>query len=120
MSKKVYNASKNNKTYFSRQTAPKTFDLNASIYFWKRDSLLKDKIQSKDLFIMPAERSIDIDDQLDFEIVSYLIKNNNYKKLFLNVIFFYNLFIVAYALIPSVFSPGLGKIFTVGISKTHA
>ena len=81
--KSFYNASKNNKIYFSRQTAPKTFDLNASIYFWKRDSLLKDKIQSKDLFIMPAERSIDIDDQLDFEIVSYLIKkNNNYKKLF--------------------------------------
>ena len=32
---------------------------------------------------MPAERSIDIDDQLDFEIVSYLIKkNNNYNDAF--------------------------------------
>ena len=28
------------------------------------------------LFIMPEERSIDIDTELDFEIVKFLMKNN--------------------------------------------
>lgn len=70
--------------YLSRQAAPQTYDLNASIYFWKRNVLINNSISKKDIFIMPEDRSIDIDSKLDFEIVSYLIKKKFqiYKKIF--------------------------------------
>ncbi len=49
--------------------------MNASMYFWKRDSLLKRKRFGKNVGIyeMPRERSIDIDDALDLKIVRKLI-----------------------------------------------
>lgn len=61
----------------SRQQAPKVFDLNASIYIWKRSYLLKsNKLISKKtgVFIMPENRSYDIDSKLDLEIVRNLFK----------------------------------------------
>ena len=64
------------KLYISQENAPQTYDLNASIYFWKRNVLINNSISKKDIFIMPEDRSIDIDSKLDFEIVSYLIKKN--------------------------------------------
>lgn len=59
-----------------RQDAPKTFDMNASIYIWKRETILNEKslfLENTGLYEMPEERSIDIDSQLDFEIVSFLL-----------------------------------------------
>jgi len=73
----------------SRQQTPDTFDMNASIYIWNRKAILKSVISdNKDVFLkktslylMPEERSIDIDSPLDFKIVKYLIeRNNNAKK----------------------------------------
>tara|TARA_R110002126_G_C10488035_1_gene502898 strand:+ start:10584 stop:11285 length:702 start_codon:yes stop_codon:yes gene_type:complete len=61
-----------------RQDAPETFDMNASIYVWHRSAILNNSavISSKTgLYIMPEERSIDIDSELDFIIVSFLMKN---------------------------------------------
>jgi len=61
---------------FCRQDAPKAYDLNASIYAWQRLVLLECKtIFNKDtlLYIMPEERSIDIDSELDFEYVKLLM-----------------------------------------------
>lgn len=58
-----------------RQDAPKCFDMNASIYVWKRDSFFEElSIFTPDtiLYEMPEERSIDIDSELDFEFVSFL------------------------------------------------
>src|SRR5690606_12679869 len=50
---------------FRRQDAPSCFDLNASIYVWRRDVLLHGGdsaiSDSTALFPMPEERSIDID-----------------------------------------------------------
>ena len=45
---------------------------------------LNNSISKKDIFIMPEDRSIDIDSKLDFEILSYLIKKKFqiYKKIF--------------------------------------
>ena len=66
------------KRIVSRQLAPKVFDLNASIYIWKRYTLLNNKklINKKTgIFKMKAERSIDIDDKLDFKIVKYIFEN---------------------------------------------
>lgn len=58
-----------------RQDSPKCYDMNASIYVWKRDAFFKDTIFNHDTMIyeMPEERSIDIDNPLDFEFVEFLI-----------------------------------------------
>ena len=69
--------SKGMQKYTARQQVPKVFDINASIYFWKRDFLLKsNKIINKktSIFIMPFERSIDIDTREDLKIVKLLMK----------------------------------------------
>jgi CMP-N,N'-diacetyllegionaminic acid synthase len=61
-----------------RQDSPECFDLNASIYIWKRKAFYNNEtVISSDtsLFVMPEERSIDIDSELDFEIVTLLMKN---------------------------------------------
>ena len=60
-----------------RQDAPKIFDLNASIYIWSRKNLLSSKrlINEKTIFYkMPSISSIDIDNKLDFMMVSYILK----------------------------------------------
>jgi len=62
---------------FRRQDAPKCYDMNASIYVWKRDTLIaNDTVFFKDtqLYVMPIERSVDIDSELDFELVKLLIE----------------------------------------------
>ena len=58
-----------------RQDVPPTFDMNASIYVWKRDVLVADPrvfYPTTRLFEMPPARSHDIDSELDFELVSWL------------------------------------------------
>jgi CMP-N-acetylneuraminic acid synthetase len=58
-----------------RQDSPKCYDMNASIYIWRRETLLNatSVFDSKTiLYEMPEERSIDIDSELDFEFVSFL------------------------------------------------
>lgn len=63
------------KVIVRRQDAPKCYDMNASIYIWKREILLNSTsvFQPKTLlYEMPEERSIDIDSELDFEFVSFL------------------------------------------------
>lgn len=59
-----------------RQDAPKCYDMNASIYVWKRSSLIMQKsIFAHDtlLYEMPEDRSVDIDSELDFELVQLLM-----------------------------------------------
>lgn len=65
------------KPIFRRQDAPNCYDLNASIYAWKREALINHQTifnQDTLLYIMPEERSIDIDSELDFQFVEFLIK----------------------------------------------
>ncbi len=74
---KVILIKKTQREYLRRQDTPKTYDLNASIYIWKRESLLKNKSlfqKSTNIYIMPKSRSLDIDEELDFKIVSKLLK----------------------------------------------
>ena len=71
-----------------RQDAPKIYDMNASIYIWNRKTLinsesaigvLKRGVKNKTVFYeMPESRSIDIDSELDFKLVEFLLKR---KKL---------------------------------------
>ncbi|WP_029420721.1 cytidylyltransferase domain-containing protein [Alicyclobacillus macrosporangiidus] len=59
-----------------RQDAPVTYDLNASVYVWQRDSLFDCGTLFNPrtlLYVMPAERSLDIDTRLDFDLVEYVL-----------------------------------------------
>jgi CMP-N-acetylneuraminic acid synthetase len=61
--------------YVTRQSAPKVYDMNASIYVWWKDVLKNEKkifLKKSHIFVMPKERSIDIDDDLDFTIAEFL------------------------------------------------
>jgi CMP-N,N'-diacetyllegionaminic acid synthase len=65
-----------------RQDAPKSYDMNASIYIWTRETLLNHSsmfLNSTGLYIMPEERSIDIDTEIDFEFVNFLMKRNDVR-----------------------------------------
>ena len=60
-----------------RQDAPACFDMNASIYVWWRDGFLAHPAVFQDrtmLYEMPDERSLDIDSELDFAIVAFLLE----------------------------------------------
>ena len=83
VNKKVKKVKNINKKIFRRQDAPKTYDLNASIYIYNRKILIDSKLTIKFLekgekskvilYEMPEDRSIDIDSKLDFELVEFLI-----------------------------------------------
>lgn len=63
----------------NRQSAPQVFDMNASIYVWWKDIFKKKKctfLKRSQFYIMPKERSIDIDDCLDFKIAEMLLREN--------------------------------------------
>lgn len=64
-----------------RQDAPKCYDMNASVYVWQRNVLFKDStIFNNDtlLYEMPEERSIDIDSELDFEFVDFIMRADSF------------------------------------------
>lgn len=59
-----------------RQDSPKCFDMNASIYVWQRSALLENEslfTSTTRLFVMPRNRSLDIDSQEDFEMVEWMM-----------------------------------------------
>lgn len=59
-----------------RQDSPKCFDMNASFDIWRRDILLTSDTLftgNTGLYVMPEERSIDIDSELDWRIVEMLM-----------------------------------------------
>ncbi len=65
------------KTVVRRQDSPACFDMNASIYVWNRNVFMQSPsvfYEDTKLFVMPEERSIDIDTQLDFDIVNMLME----------------------------------------------
>ena len=75
---KVYLSKSLDESVVRRQDAPKSYDMNASIYIWKRDIILNKNtlfLEKTGLYVMPEERSIDIDTELDYKFVEFLIKN---------------------------------------------
>ncbi|OGT37990.1 MAG: flagellar modification protein B [Gammaproteobacteria bacterium RIFCSPHIGHO2_12_FULL_37_14] len=61
-----------------RQDAPLCYDMNSSIYIWKREELLQCQrvITNRTLlYVMPEERSIDIDSTMDLQLVRLLAKS---------------------------------------------
>ncbi len=68
------------KPVFRRQDTPACFDMNASIYVWTRVALFDSETlftPKTRLFQMPEHRSIDIDSELDFEIVNFLMEKRS-------------------------------------------
>jgi N-acylneuraminate cytidylyltransferase/CMP-N,N'-diacetyllegionaminic acid synthase len=62
-----------------RQDAPACFDMNASIYGWMREVLMTAPgLFNEDtrLHVMPEERSIDIDSEVDFLLVELLMSRS--------------------------------------------
>lgn len=60
-----------------RQDAPKCYDMNASIYVWQHEALFRSNSIFNDdtrLYVMPEERSVDIDTELDFKMVEFLMQ----------------------------------------------
>lgn len=65
-----------------RQDSPACFDMNASIYAWQRSALFDyPSVFNADtrLFVMPEDRSVDIDSELDFEFVEFLMRKRGNK-----------------------------------------
>ncbi len=61
----------------NRQDAPSVFDLNSSIYAWKTEVLTRKRkviLGGSKIYIMPKERSVDIDDYLDFKLAELLMR----------------------------------------------
>ena len=70
---------KSKKNILRRQDAPKVFEMNASIYIWKREFLMKNInlfTRKTSIYKMPFNRSIDIDSVDDLKLVRYF---NNKK-----------------------------------------
>ena len=77
---KVYLSKTLNDSVVRRQDAPKSYDMNASIYIWKRDIILNSNtlfLEKTGLYVMPEERSIDIDNELDYKFVEFLMKEKS-------------------------------------------
>ncbi len=70
---------------FRRQDAPKTYDLNASIYFFDRKFLLDEKndsvLSSKKtaIHIMDQISAVDIDNELDFKFIEFLTERGFFQ-----------------------------------------
>ncbi len=64
------------------QNLPKLCIINGTVYVMKHNTLVtKNKIRDKNtsIYVMPKERSIDIDDVYDFELAEFLVKKQNEK-----------------------------------------
>lgn len=68
---------KTDKPLYRRQDAPVCYDLNGAVYAWRRSVLDADSpavlLPETRLFVMPAERAVDIDGPLDFAFVEFLL-----------------------------------------------
>lgn len=68
-----------NSNSMTRQSAPKVFDLNASFYWYKRsffESNSKTPITPKSLIYEMPHVCFDLDHQIDFDFMEFLLKNN--------------------------------------------
>ncbi len=63
-----------------RQDSPPCFDMNGSVFVWRRETFIADPAVFYDdtlLYEMPEERSVDIDSELDFAIVEMLMTKDS-------------------------------------------
>ena len=68
----------------TRQSAPKVFDMNASIYFYDRNYLLDEGVTSSissksTVYEMSPESAYDIDREIDFKFLEFLLRERQVK-----------------------------------------
>ena len=66
-----------------RQDMPKTYQINGAIYICNRNLIMKKHTMfGKNIvpYLMPSERSIDIDTMFDFDLAKTILKNKLYSK----------------------------------------
>lgn len=73
------------KPVFARQAAPLVYDMNASIYFYRRDYLADNKnsaviSDNSIVYVMDEISDTDIDSKTDFEYIEFLIKEGMWKS----------------------------------------
>jgi NAD(P)-dependent dehydrogenase (short-subunit alcohol dehydrogenase family) len=64
-----------------RRDAPDVYDMNDAFNVWNHDSLFNDNCQfnaNTKIFVMPRERSIDIDEEDDFSIAEFYINKHDF------------------------------------------
>ena len=74
---KVSLVKKPKKKVYRRQATPKVYDMNASIYIWRRKTLINSNDicnKKTSLFVMPQNRSLDIDSIFDSKLVEFIMK----------------------------------------------
>lgn len=72
-----------NRPIIRRQDAPKVYSINGCIYVsWIKDLEREKTYFTKQtrIYVMPEERSIDIDKPLDFEFVEFLLMKQKHRK----------------------------------------
>lgn len=65
--------------FTTRQDSPKVYDINGSFYFYKRaffDAENMKVVNDRSSFYIVPHVCLDIDTELDFEFISFIIKNN--------------------------------------------
>lgn len=70
---------KDGSVFFSRQASPEVFDINGSFYFYRRAFFtegFKTVITDKTMYYKVNHICFDIDEELDYTIMSFLIENN--------------------------------------------
>ncbi|MFW9767178.1 MAG: cytidylyltransferase domain-containing protein [Candidatus Thorarchaeota archaeon] len=68
--------------FFRRQDTPKVYEINGSIYIYNRDYLSKANglhCENERVFVMDEISSIDIDREIDFRFIEYLLKSGLFK-----------------------------------------
>ena len=73
---RIHLSKKPEKPIVRRQDSPQCFDLNASVFAWTRRGLINNDVAiglDTIFYEMPEERSIDIDNELDFLFVEFVM-----------------------------------------------
>jgi CMP-N-acetylneuraminic acid synthetase len=63
-----------------RQDAPEVFDLNTVVWIFSRNAILNEKVRitkRTKLFLVPSERSIDLDNEFDFQLLDAILKKKD-------------------------------------------
>ncbi|MCX5815302.1 MAG: hypothetical protein NTX75_03540 [Proteobacteria bacterium] len=69
--------------YMYRQALPKVYEENGAIYLNKRSSLLQDQTffpEGTLAYVMPQERSLDIDTPWDFYVADLVLRKQGHIK----------------------------------------
>ena len=69
------------KKVVSRQQAPIVYSMNASIYIFRRDYLIETSkvLSGKVIIYEMSDITIDIDRQIDFDFIEYILEKGLYK-----------------------------------------